>query len=92
LISTKLKIEIETFLKNGDELWFAVALVKDSAFEFIQSTLNKSCIQHYLVGIDLPTPPSVLRKMQSYQKEGLFECAIYKSNFNLHIPEHTHPL
>jgi HKD family nuclease len=84
LISSILKIEIKSYLQSADELWNAVALVKDSAFEFIQNTIGEKCIQHYLVGIDLPTPPSVLRTMQSKQKIGLFECAIYKSNFNFH--------
>lgn len=84
MISSKLKIEIESVLKNAEELWFAVALVKDSAFEYIQNTVHENCIQHHLVGINLPTPPSVLRTMQSKQKKGLFECAIYKSSFNFH--------
>jgi len=84
LITSTLKIEIESYLQSGDELWNAVALVKDSAFEFIQKAIREKCIQHYLVGIDLPTPPSVLRTMQSKQKKGLFECAIYKSSFNYH--------
>jgi HKD family nuclease len=84
MISSKLKIEIESVLKKAEELWFAVALVKDSAFEYIQNTIHENCIQHHLVGIDLPTPPSVLRTMQSKQKKGLFECAIYKSSFNFH--------
>jgi HKD family nuclease len=84
LITSSLKIDIESYLQSADELWNAVALVKDSAFDFIQNTISENCIQHYLVGIDLPTPPSVLRIMQSKQKKGLFECAIYKSNFNFH--------
>jgi len=84
LIVSNLKIEIKSYLQNADELWNAVALIKDSAFEFIQNTISKNCIQHYLVGIDLPTPPSVLRTMQSKEKKGLFECAIYKSNYNFH--------
>lgn len=81
---SKLKIELENYLKEAKELWFAVALVKDSAYEFIQNTLDADCVQNHLVGIDLPTSPSVLRTLQSGQKKGLFKCAIYKSNFNFH--------
>lgn len=84
MITSKLKIEIESVLKNAEELWFAVALVKDSTFEYIQNTINETCFQHHLVGIDLPTSPSVLRTMQSKQRKDLFECAIYKSGFNFH--------
>lgn len=84
MISSNLKIEIESHLNKADELWCAVALVKDNAFEFIQNKINENCIQHYLVGIDLPTPPSVLRVLQTKHQKGIFECAIYKSNFNYH--------
>lgn len=84
MIARKLKIDIDPLLKNAEELWFAVALVKEKAFEYIQNTVNENCIQHHLVGIDLPTPPSVLRTMQSKEKKGLFECTIYKSDFNFH--------
>lgn len=84
MILSKLKIEIEPLLKNADELWFAVALIKDKTFEYIQNTINENCIQHHIVGIDLPTPPSVLRSMQAKQEKGLFECTIYKSDFNFH--------
>lgn len=84
MIANQLKSEIEPFLKTAEELWIAVALVKDKAFEYILNTVNENCIQHHLVGIDLPTAPSVLRTMQSKEKKGLFECAIYKSDFNFH--------
>ncbi|MCK0160498.1 phospholipase D family protein [Allomuricauda sp. F6463D] len=77
-------MEIEPLLKNADESWFAVALIKDKTFEYIQNTINESCIQHYIVGIDLPTPPSVLHSMQAKQEKKSFECAIYKSDFNFH--------
>lgn len=81
---SKLKTDLENYLKEAKELWFAVALVKDSAYEFIQNALNDDCIQHHLVGIDLPTSPSLLRTLQSSQKKGLFECAIYNCSFNFH--------
>ncbi len=84
MISKKLKIDLELLLPDTDHLWVAVALVKESALDFLQSNLKKDCIQHYLVGIDLPTPPIVFRKLQSMQVKGIFECAIYKSSFNFH--------
>lgn len=84
MINVKLQQDLIPALKLAEEVWIAVALVKDSAFELVQSTIREHCIQHHLVGIDLPTPPSVLRAMQSKLNKGLFECAIYKSNFNFH--------
>lgn len=84
MITNKLKIEISSLLLNADQIWVAVALVKESALDFLQTNLKTDCIQHYLVGIDLPTPPSVLKKLQSKQEKGVFECAIYNSSFNFH--------
>ena len=84
MISKKLKLGLELLLPDAEHLWAAVALVKESAFDFLQTNLKTDCIQHYLVGIDLPTPPSVLRMLQSKQLKGAFECAIYKTSFNFH--------
>lgn len=84
MITKQLKIEIESLLPNADQIWVAVALVKESALDFLQSNLKKDCTQHYLVGIDLPTPPTVLRKLQSLQVKDIFECSIYKTSFNFH--------
>lgn len=84
MIAEKLKTDIELLLPDAEHLWVAVALVKESAFDFLQTNLKTDCIQHFLVGIDLPTPPSALRKLQSKLEKGVFECAIYKSSFNFH--------
>lgn len=84
MLERNLKVEIEPFLKNAEELWIAVALIKDSAFEFVQNTIPEYCKQHFLIGIDLPTPPSVLRAMQLKQEKSLFESAIYQSEYNFH--------
>lgn len=59
-------------------------MVKETTYEFIQESINEDCKQHFLIGIDLPTQPEVLRKMQSQLNEGLFEAAIYQTKFNFH--------
>jgi HKD family nuclease len=84
MINSKLIHSLSSALREAEEVWIAVALIKDSAFELFQNEINETCIQHHLVGIDLPTPSSVLRTMQSKQQIGLFDCAIYKSDFNFH--------
>ncbi|WP_417591975.1 phospholipase D-like domain-containing protein [Owenweeksia hongkongensis] len=84
MIVNSIKIELERLLLTADEIWFAVALLKDSAFEFVQENIPKGCIQHFLVGIDLPTPPSVLKALHARQERGVFDCAIYKSSHNFH--------
>ncbi len=84
MIVKNLKPDFEELLPLANEIWFAVALVKDSTYDFIQETINENCKQHYLVGIDLPTQPEVLRKMQSSLNKDLFEAAIYQTTDNFH--------
>ncbi|MBU4538134.1 MAG: phospholipase D-like domain-containing protein [Weeksellaceae bacterium] len=84
MIVTDLKSDFEELLVTASEIWFAVALVKESTYDFIQASINLYCKQNYLVGIDLPTNPKVLRKMQSQLQNKLFEAAIYKTEYNFH--------
>lgn len=84
MIVTNLKSDFEELLVTADEIWFAVALIKDSTYDYVQETINKDCKQNFLVGIDLPTNPKVLRNLHSKLKKGLFEVAIYKTESNFH--------
>jgi HKD family nuclease len=84
MIITNLKSDFEKLLVTANEIWFAVALVKESTYVFIQETINKDCKQNYLIGIDLPTNPKILWNMQSQLKNDLFEAAIYKTESNFH--------
>lgn len=84
LITENFNTELIRYLRNAEELWCAVALIKERGFQFIQDSVPKHCRQHFLVGIDLPTTPSVLRDMQQKQRANEFDCAIYQSTFNFH--------
>lgn len=84
MIVTNLKSDFEELLVTANEIWFAVALIKDSTYDYLQETINDDCKQNYLVGIDLPTNPKVLRNMQSQLKNNLFKAAIYKKEYNFH--------
>lgn len=84
MIITRLKSDFEELLVTANEIWFAIALVKESTYDFIQDIINDNCKQNYLVGLDLPTNPKVLRNMQSRLKKDLFEAAIYKTEQNFH--------
>lgn len=84
MIVENLISEFDELLVNADEIWFAVALIKDETYDYIQESLSEHCKQHYLVGIDLPTNPSVLRKMKEKLIEGFFDSSIYKTDANYH--------
>lgn len=84
MIISNLKPHFESLLPIADEIWFAVALIKDETYDYIQESISTICKQHYIVGIDLPTNPKVLRKMQANLEKDFFESAIYKSDNNYH--------
>jgi hypothetical protein len=62
MISSKLIDDLRSYLDHAKEVWVAVALMKDSALDSLQQLIPKNAKQRYLVGIDLPTTPSVLEK------------------------------
>ena len=69
MMSTNLKDDLSNHLKNADEIWIAVALMKDSALRELQKEIKSSTKQNYLVGIDLPTEPKALRRLKEQQCE-----------------------
>lgn len=84
MIVSNLKSSFEDLITLAEEIWFAIALIKDETYDYIQESLSEHCKQNYLVGIDLPTNPIVLRKMKEKLKKDYFESAIYKTDTNYH--------
>lgn len=84
MIVSNLKSGFDELLTNANEIWFAVALIKNETYDYIQESINENCKQHYLVGIDLPTNPIVLHKMQAKLERHIFEASIYKTDNNYH--------
>jgi hypothetical protein len=67
-------------LADATQVWVAAALFNDDGFAELQGALNENVTQHYLIGIDLPTPVSVLRTMQARLCSGKFEAKISKTD------------
>ena len=84
MIISNLKSSFEDFIADAEEIWFAVALIKNETYNYIQENINKKCKQHFIVGVDLPTNPVVLRKMQAKLEKQIFEACIYKTDNNYH--------
>lgn len=59
----KLGKELELQFRDCEEIWIAAAMISDGGLNFIEKTINKYAKQNYLVGIGLPTSPSVLKKI-----------------------------
>lgn len=68
-------------LKQAVESWFALALVTDDGYAFLQGLLPLECKQRFIVGINLPTSPGVLKNLQN-QKE--FQSRVFKAKQTYH--------
>lgn len=73
-------------LKNAKIVSIAVALIKEYGFNIIESNLPENCTRRYLVGINLPTPPNILRRFLTLQSNfpGKIAAKIYKAKENYH--------
>lgn len=86
-IITKLSQQLSENLAVANEIWIAVALINDEGFDAIQRSTPAGTIQHYLVGIDLPTTVTVLNTMKKLLKPGSFEAAICKAENGIFHPK-----
>ncbi|MDO9001336.1 MAG: phospholipase D-like domain-containing protein [Bacteroidota bacterium] len=73
-------------LIDAKAISIAVALIKDYGFHIIENSLPETCKRKYLVGIDLPTPPNILRKLLELQQTNPNQVStrIYDSKENYH--------
>jgi HKD family nuclease len=79
VISNHLIDDLEPYLDQAEEVWIAVALMKDAGLEELQSRVKKGAKQHFLVGIDLPTSPSALRSLQKMESSNLIAGIIQQA-------------
>ncbi len=73
----KLENELIKLLPNAEQIWIAAAAFSDYGFDLIQNHISKNAKQYYLLGINLPTPPSVIRKVKEIQEESKIEGKVY---------------
>ncbi len=76
-IKEKLKIE----LAQATSIWIASAMISDSGWSFIQNQLSKDVIQHYLIGIDLSTHPSVFQSILANLE---INARVFENAFTFH--------
>ncbi len=60
---------LKLHLKDAEEIWIAVALMSTDGLNFIRKHLAQGAMEHYLVGVDLPTPPDVLQTLLVTQSD-----------------------
>lgn len=75
MVFTNLDDYLLPALNAAQEVWIATALVSDEGYERLRPALAR-IRQHFLVGVDLPTSPSVLRTIQGQLSSGLVEARL----------------
>lgn len=73
-------------LSNAEEVFIAVALMKSYGLNAIEEAMPENCSRKYLVGIHLPTPPDILRKILKLQENnpGKVFAKVHNSEQNYH--------
>jgi HKD family nuclease len=81
---TKLSDNLLNEIKNADEIWIAVALIKIDGLNFLIDNLKSSCKQNYLVGVNLPTDPESLTKLYKLELSSNINIRLYAESENFH--------
>jgi len=81
MIITNLEAHLIPAISDAEEIWIAVALLSESGYQKIQTALQNNAHhppQHYLIGVDLPTAPSVLWPIQRQIRPGGLQARLAK--------------
>jgi|GEM_PF-2656846 len=73
----KINKELKPLLQNAEEIWIAVAMMSEYGLQQIVENASSNTVLNILVGIDLPTPPSVLQKLLDFQEASNWNCRLY---------------
>ena len=76
-IVTKLSDNLLADIRTADEIWVAVALMSSEGLHFLIDNLKPSCRQNYLIGLDLPTDPKALKKLNELQLKSDLSVRLY---------------
>lgn len=81
---TKLSENLISYIKKADEMWVAVALLNSTGLKFLTGKLPDACIQHYLIGVDLPTEPKALWSLFEMQLKSTVTANLYADREYFH--------
>src|SRR5579871_4219369 len=81
---TKLSDDLIPVIKKAEEVWIAVALLKSAGLKLVRDNLPVDCIQHYLIGVDLPTEPKALWTLFELQLKATVSVNLYTGKEYFH--------
>lgn len=81
-----LGVQLDEILKEAEEVYIAVALMKDNGLDFILNRAKRSKKINFLLGINLPTSPSVLNRLIELVIDNptKYSVKIHKTNQTFH--------
>lgn len=80
-ITSNLNSVISTYLKKADEVWIAVALVNKQGLKTILDATSQQCSLNFILGIDLPTDPVVLKELLTLTLKRKITVRVYTAGF-----------
>lgn len=81
MIIEKIKGKLQEELAGAKCIWIASAMISNSGWRFIQENISQSAVQHFLIGIDLATDPSVFERILENLE---INARVYESSFTFH--------
>lgn len=76
-VITKLSDALLPKLSRADEIWVAVGLISFQGLAFILDNTSANCKKSFLVGIDLPTDPKALNRLNNLRLKSELDVRLY---------------
>lgn len=84
MYTSNLEESIQQELIDADEIWIATGLISKGGLSYIE---HLTAQVHILVGIDLPTPPMVLRKLMDWADLGKVKFKVFSNEDTFFHPK-----
>lgn len=81
-ICGSIEYELKNELHSAIEVWTAVAMMNSGGLSLFER-LDKEVLQHHIIGIDLPTPPKILKSLLNLSSN-CFIGKVYETEFIYH--------
>lgn len=82
IIHNNIKSKLQIELQDAISIWIASAMISQSGWQFVQTNVPENTLQHYLIGIDLSTEPSVFQSL--FEKMDTINARVYQSKYTFH--------
>jgi HKD family nuclease len=82
MLYSQIKSLLQSDFADAEEIWIAVAMMNYQGYNLLKH-LNQDVRINIIVGIDLPTPPGILKKLQE-RASSTFSAKVCKTDYIFH--------